>query len=59
MCMIKKEKFKISMATPYFAMHVPCTDYKKLIFLKKEQMILKPEKHYHKCTKEMNILPSK
>ena len=56
--MIKKEKFKLVCPPLFFAMDVPCTNYNKSI-LKKEQTILKREKYNHKCTKEINLMPSR
>ena len=49
------------MATPFpssFAMSFPCTTYYSLIKIK-EQMILTPAKHNHKCTKKINQLSSR
>ena len=54
--MIKKEKFKLVWQSPPLLVCDACTMYKLLqLNFKKEQTILIPAKHNHKCSKEINL----
>ena len=49
--------FKECSSLPSLAMHATCTNYNNTF--KKVQTILKSEKYYQKCSKEINLLYSR